>query len=233
MGMWSRVTEFSRWHVEPLILRAMIHPSRSEELLDLGLALLPSRLAAGSPICYSVGVGEDVDFERRLSGRCSARQWLFDPTPRTKQFMADPRNTVEGASFMPIGIWNVDCVQTFHAPSDPSHVSHSIVVDSRSSSVGFAAECRTVTSVMRQLGHDRIDLLKLNVEGAEDAILQSVIDAGIRPACILVTWEGHSPLAKAIRWTRHLRDHGWDYLGRKGWYFTYARASSGPGRDSR
>lgn len=224
MTSWKRVTEFSRWHVEPLLLYGMVRPSRNEELLDLGLAMLPKRLVVGTPICYSVGVGEDVDFERRLSDRCAAKQWLFDPTPRTGKFMADPRNAVVGAKFVPIGIWKEDCVQTFHAPSNPDHVSHSIVVDAGSASGGFTAECRTIRSVMRQYGHDHIDVLKLNVEGAEDAILQSVLDAGVRPSAILVTWEGHAPLAKAMRWTKHLRNHGWDFLGRKGWYFTYARA---------
>ena len=221
---WKRVTEFSRWHVEPLLLHGLVRPSRAEALLDLGLAMLPARFAVGSPICYSVGVGEDVDFERRLSERCAARQWLFDPTPRTAKFMADPRNAVAGATFVPIGIWKEDCVQTFHAPSNPDHVSHSIVVDAGSAADGFQAECRTIGTVMRQFGHDHIDVLKLNVEGAEDAILQSVLDAGVRPGAILVTWEGHAPLAKAMRWTKHLRNQGWDFLGRKGWYFTYARA---------
>ena len=89
---------------------------------------------------------------------------------------------------------------------------------------GFTAECRTIRSVMRQYGHDHIDVLKLNVEGAEDAILQSVLDAGVRPSAILVTWEGHARLAKAMRWIKHPCNHGWDLLGRKGWYFTYARA---------
>jgi FkbM family methyltransferase len=221
----KRLFEFSRWHIEPHLLSALIRTSRSESLVDLGLALLPERFAVGLPICYSVGVGEDIDFERRLSDRCAAKQWLFDPTPRTAKFMSDPRNAVLGVTFVPIGIWKEDCVQTFHAPSNPNHVSHSIVVDAGSSSGGFTAECRTIRSVMQQYGHDHIDVLKLNVEGAEDFILQSVLDAGVRPSAILVTWEGHAPLAKAVRWTKHLRNHGWDFLGRKGWYFTYARAS--------
>ena len=220
----NRLSEISRWHVEPLLLHALVRPSRAEDLLDMGIALLPARTAVGSPICYSVGVGEDIDFERRLSGRCSARQWLFDPTPRAIRFMADPRNAVKDAQFVPVGIWKENCAMTFHAPAEAAHVSHSIVVDSGSASKGFVAECRTIESVMRQNGHDRIDLLKLNVEGAEDAILQGVLDAGIRPTTILVTWEGKAALSKAVRWSKHLRNEGWDYLGRKGWYFTYARA---------
>ena len=178
MMSWKRVTEFSRWHVEPLLLYGMVRPSRNEELLDLGLAMLPKRLVVGTPICYSVGVGEDVDFERRLSDRCAAKQWLFDPTPRTGKFMADPRNAVVGAKFVPIGIWKEDCVQTFHAPSNPDHVSHSIVVDAGSASGGFTAECRTIRSVMRQYGHDHIDVLKLCNDALPDpafaALLRSV-----------------------------------------------------------
>lgn len=147
--------------------------------------MLPKRFAAGIPICYAVGVGEDVDFERRLSDRGAAKQRPFDPTPRTGKFMADPRNTVAGATFVAIGVWKEDCVQTFHASSNLGHVSHSIVVDTGSASGGFIAECRTIRSVMR---HDRIDVFKLNVEGAEDAILQSALNPGVRPSAILVTY---------------------------------------------
>ena len=84
------------------------------------------------------------------------------------------------------------------------------------------------TGVMMCLPHPEQFGIKLNAVGPEDAILQSVLDAGVRPGAILVTWEGHAPLAKAMRWTKHLRKQDWDFLGRKGWYFTYARAPDNP-----
>lgn len=221
--MHQLISEFSRWHIEPLILSVLVRPVRTESLVDLGLALLPTRLATGTPICYTIGVGEDVEFERRLSRLCHARQWMFDPTPRSIQFMNDPRNGVPGATFMPVGIWSADCVMRFHAPANPRQVSHSLVIDSGAEAEGFTAQCRSVQSIMQQLNHDRIDLVKLNVEGAEDAILDSLLGAGVRPDVILVTWEGERALRKARRWTKRLEGMGWDFLGRKGWYFTYGR----------
>ena len=50
------------------------------------------------------------------------------------------------------------------APQDQAHVSYSIPNIS-STPTHFTAVCRRPSSVMRELGHDRIDLLKLNIEG--------------------------------------------------------------------
>lgn len=77
---------------------------------------------------------------------------------------------------------------------------------------------------MKQLGHEHIHLLKMNVEGVEDIILENALAAGIRPDIIVVTWEGNRALLKAIRWTFRLKSLGWHLLARKGWYFTYAKS---------
>jgi len=57
---------------------------------------------------------------------------------------------------------------------------------------------------MRELGHDRVDLLKMNIEGAEHVVLESAFHASVRPVVVTLTWEGHHALAKARAWTRHL-----------------------------
>jgi FkbM family methyltransferase len=193
-------------------------------LLDLGVALVPEDLARSSITSYTIGVGEDIDFERRLASLGEARQWLFDPTPRAVAFMGEPGNGLPRAQFLPLGIWERDQKMWFNAPANDGQVSHSIT-EASSSDAGFEAECRSPRSVMTMLGHDRVDLVKMNIEGAEDVVLRSMLDAGIHPRCIICTWEGRGALHKALAWTRLLRAKGWNLCGRKGWYFTYLRAS--------
>lgn len=90
----------------------------------------------------------------------------------------------------------------------------------------FDAPCRSIPSMMRELGHDRIDLLKMNIEGAEHVVLGAVIDAGVRPRVIALTYEGDDALLKARVWTKRLRDEGYRCLGRVAWYVTYVREGS-------
>lgn len=219
----DKLRHWSRWHLEPVLL-ALVKPSISERLLDLGVAVIPEVLTGTSIISYTIGVGEDIDFERHLASLGQANQWLFDPTPRSIAFMGNAANRLPRTQFLPLGIWARDQKMWFNAPADDRHVSHSIT-EASSSDAGFEADCRSMKSIMKMLGHDRLDLVKMNIEGAEDVVLRSMLDAGIHPRCIICTWEGRGALRKAFSWTRLLRAKGWNLCGRKGWYFTYLRAS--------
>jgi FkbM family methyltransferase len=215
--------ELRRWHLDLVLLNALVRPRGRHRLVDYGIALLPEMILQTDANCYSVGVGEDVDFERRLSGESRAKQWLFDPTPRSIRFMSRSESKILRAEFRSVGVWKQDTRMRFHAPRSALHVSHSIT-ESVGNDQGFDADCRTVRSLMKELGHESLQLIKLNVEGAEDQIIESMLQDGIRPNVIITTWEGHDAFRKAIRWTRRLREAGWDFAGRKGWYFTYVRA---------
>jgi len=62
----------------------------------------------------------------------------------------------------------------FHAPANAAHISHSLVNLQKTSGDGFKARCRKPTSIMREPGHDHIDLLRIDIEGAEYAVLNSM-----------------------------------------------------------
>ena len=80
---------------------------------------------------------------------------------------------------------------------------------------------RTIDDIVSELGIKRVDLLKLNIEGAEHEVLGQVISVGVRPKVITLTYEGRGALRKAYAWTSRLRQAGYRFLGRRGWWFTY------------
>lgn len=168
-----------------LRLARHVHLEPREELVRLGTDyggyVVPEHLPQADWICYSGGIGEDASFELELIARYGCDVVGFDPTPRSIGYMQELAAQTPQFRFLPIGLWSEDIEQRFHAPRNPEHVSHSIAnlqdVDDY-----FVAECRSVQSVMADLGNDRIDLLKLDIEGAEYEVLPSVLDAhfGIR-----------------------------------------------------
>ena len=214
--------EFKRWHLDSIGLALLLRPSRRYHLIDYGVAYVPDTVLQNDSVSYSVGVGEDINFERRLSKESRLRQWLFDPTPRAVRFMQQLDNKISRTTFLPFGVWKQDMRMRFHAPASALHVSHSIT-ESAGNGGGFDADCRTIRSLMQELGHQSLRLLKLNVEGAEDQIIGSMLRDGIHPDVIITTWEGQGAFRKAVHWTHRLRELGWDFVGRKGWYFTYVR----------
>jgi FkbM family methyltransferase len=109
--------------------------------------------------------------------------------------------------FHPWGLWSGDSTQRFYAPIDPKHVSHSIA-NLQETETFIEAECRSITSLMDELGHDRLDLLKLDIEGAEYEVLDALIDAGIRPSVLCVDFHKVGTIDDMVAAVARLRDVG-------------------------
>ncbi|HEY6003537.1 MAG TPA: FkbM family methyltransferase, partial [Anaeromyxobacter sp.] len=70
-------------------------------------------------------------------------------------------------------------------------------------------EVRTLCTVMKELGHQRIDLLKMDIEGAEYAVLENMLATGVRPRIVCVELEHPSPV-RNVRTVLALRRAGYD-----------------------
>jgi Methyltransferase FkbM domain len=53
----------------------------------------------------------------------------------------------------------------------------------------FVADCRRPKSIMNALGHKSVDLLKLNIEGAEYEVMLALFEDQIRPAIICINFD--------------------------------------------
>jgi FkbM family methyltransferase len=153
---------------------------------EYGGYVLPQDLPRANWTCYCGGIGEDASFELELIRRYGCTVIGFDPTPRSTEYVREIVAEAPEFRFVPVGLWSSDTEQRFYAPSDPEHVSHSITERGRAHREHFTAQCRSVPSLMAELGHDRVDLLKLDVEGAEYEVLESVLDADVRLQILLV-----------------------------------------------
>ena len=229
MNQTTRLTRFLRdvirVHAEGRVLRMLLQPdpaARGIPVAQVGDTLLPRDLVTADWICYCVGVGEEIVLDRHLTERCGAHVWAFDPTPRAVAYMERAEYDRSRLHFVPVGVWNEDTVLRFHAPPNAEWVSHSVMGE-QGGDGGFDATCKSLPTLMRELGHDRVDLLKLNIEGAEHVVLESMLASGVRPRVVTLTYEAPGAFAKAVGWTRRLREAGYVLLARTGWFFTYVR----------
>lgn len=192
--------------------------------------IVPRDLLGPDSICYCVGVGDDLSFDLDLIRHHGCAVFAFDPTPRAAQHVAEHAVDVPRYHFHPWGVWSSDGPQRFYAPRDPAHVSHS-VVNLQGTSDYFEAECRSPGAIVRALGHDRIDLLKLDVEGAEGAVLAALWRERIHPTVLCVDFDlasrRASPLVAAAL-ARSIAAEGYRVVAIERWNYTLVRTGRAP-----
>ena len=124
-----------------------------------------------------------MSFDLGLVERFGCEVIAFDPTPRAIAF-AEPIAAREPRfRFMPVGLWSEDTTLRFYRPTDPAHVSHSAVNLQRTTS-GSRVRSGRLDTLMAELGDTSIDLLKLDIEGAEHTVLATMLEAGVRPGVV-------------------------------------------------
>ena len=177
---------------------------------------VPIGVLNSTSVCYTVGAGEDISFDVGLVIKFNCHVYIYDPTPRAlKHFELLRENVEQGACtsissneqdfydcdtaalshlhFLPYGVWSESKIMRFYAPQNPAHVSHSLV-NLQGTQDYFDAECRAIKDLMSELKHSHINLLKLDVEGAEYKIIDSLLSDGIFPSILCVEFdEGHTP----------------------------------------
>ncbi len=158
--------------------------------------VVPTDLLDQKSVCYCAGVGEDISFDMGLLKRFNCRVYAFDPTPRAIEYV---KNKVQGNpnyTFYDIGLWDKNEKLKFYAPADKDHVSHSIL-NLQKSKKYFVGRCKSLKEIMEENKHTKIDLLKLDIEGAEYKVIESIIADKLDIGIICVEYdEAHHPLDK-------------------------------------
>ena len=183
--------------------------------------VIPHSTIHPGAICYCAGAGEDITFDLALANDFACEVFTFDPTPRAISHVQRVAKFCKRLTFRAIGLWDSEQVLKFYAPLDPSHVSHS-ALNLQRTDTWFEAPCRPVADIMRELGHAKIDLLKLDVEGAEYRVLDSILENGIYPTVLCVEFdEAYNPLDSNFKnririAAAKLRDSGYELVAARG-----------------
>jgi len=141
-------------------------------------AIDTTRLGPDSVIA-SFGLGEDITFEDAVMARFGCRVLGFDPTPRAVQHLL-ARGTGPCLSHFPVALAVSDGVMDFALPPGDAadQVSASAVADYGASGGRFSVPCRSLPGALQLAGVPRIDVLKLDIEGAEYGVLDAAAEQG-------------------------------------------------------
>jgi FkbM family methyltransferase len=165
-----------------------------------GWTIQPELLAATS-VVYSLGVGRDVSFDLALVNRFGLTVHAFDPTPRSSAWV---RSQQLPSAFIchEFGVAEFDGRATFYPPEREDHVSYSVVDGAVKNTAPVFGQVQRLDTTMRTLGHERIDLLKMDIEGSEYAVIDALVTTPVLVRQCLVEFHHRLPGIGAQR-THH------------------------------
>lgn len=154
----------------------------------------------------SCGLGEDGSFDVEFAARYNADVVIVDPTPRAIAHFKALQSRLGKRSETPYAkgglqpilsydlsnirtgqlaivqkaIWINDEPVRFYTPENPDHVSHSIAVAAESDRAFIEVEAVTYAALFEKQKRP-YSVLKIDIEGAEIAVLKSILDTGANP----------------------------------------------------
>lgn len=149
-----------------------------------GWSICPEKIRPGS-ILYSLGVGEDISFDLEMIDRYQVQVYAFDPTPVSIEWIRSQR-LPEQFHFFGYGIASFDGTAMFYARKDTEQGTYSMLERRKRKTSGIEMSFRRLGSIMHELGHQRIDILKMDIEGAEYGVINDLLAASIPVDQLLV-----------------------------------------------
>ena len=211
--------------IVPLIVRPQSGRLELKRLgTDYGGWTVPVNVLNEDSICYCAGVGTDASFDFALLDLFGCSVFSFDPTPKAIAYMRRSRYDRSKLSFLPMGVLDEDVELPFYAPAKDQEVSCSIF-DLHGRGQCFKARCYKLSSIMHQLGHDHIDLLKLDIEGSWRSIIPNIVHEGIKISVLCVEFDSPTKLTWVLSAIRMLEGIGFVFVFYEKENFTFVQKS--------
>lgn len=176
---WQRATQIE------IRCRSVFHGTRYG-----GWTICEDRLSA-RPIVYSFGIGTDISFDLAMIEQYGAEVHAFDPVPRSIQWVRD-QSIPESFIVHDYGIANEDGEIPFFPPKDPQHISHSTICVHDEATASLLP-VKQWQSILDELNHSRIDVLKIDIEGTEYSIIDDILSSTVSIDQILLEFHHFMP----------------------------------------
>jgi FkbM family methyltransferase len=174
---------------------------------EYGAWKIPDGILDRDSVCYCVGAGADISFDIEVIRRFGVNVRCFDPVEAFERSARTSAAGEERFSFLRVAITTRDgpLQMQMHHEQESESVSAAGLYDS---AAWVEVPGRTIPSLMSEFGDDRIDLLKLDVEGAEYELLPTLDLAGIGVRIFATQLHHIGSVRDALRLISSLRGQG-------------------------
>jgi FkbM family methyltransferase len=221
IAAWKRLEKSPGYQRKKLFFKRLVgRELRLQPEIDLcsvkegGWWFHPDVLGEDS-VVYSLGIGKDTDFDLALIRRFNLCVDAFDPTPSTVEWL-DARSLPENFHFHPWAVAAADGVLKLYPrirkDGSKSTVMYSLMPGDGLRDDAVLVPAYSLSSILTELGHQRIDLLKMDIEGAEYEVLDKLLESPVQPVQLLVEFHHRFPgigLGKTAGVITRLRGRGY------------------------
>ncbi len=181
---------------------------------EYGGWMVPAALIEPGWICYCVGAGADISFDLALIERFDVRVQSVEPV---EQYV---REALEAAAGEPRFAAHRAAISPTDGPLRMQRTHNPLGLALSSAELFDTHEFvevpgRTPASLARELGHTRIDLLKLDVEGGEYEVLPQLDLAALEIKVLAVQLHHNRGPRAARRLIEHLEKSGFEAVAIK------------------
>lgn len=143
-----------------------------------GFYVLPGLLNNNS-IVYSFGIGKDISFDVKIIKKHKCEVHGFDPTPKSINWIKEQKLPKE-FNFHDYGISTKTGSIEFYLPANPKHTSGSLLnMGTVKKENKLIVHMKSLEQIAHELGHKHIDVLKMDIEGAEYEVIESLLNSSI------------------------------------------------------
>ncbi len=175
----KQVLGWDVWNYAQVTIPREFHGSESE-----GWCVASNILSPGS-IVYSIGIGDDVSFDLSLIDRYGVNVYAYDPTPESIEWVARQK-LPDTFHFYGKGLAHYDGVAHFYRHKKETNICHSMSLRKETVQNAIEAPVERLKTLCKENNHTEIDLLKMDIEGAEYEVLDDILQSDIKIGQILV-----------------------------------------------
>ena len=165
-------------------------------------------------IVYDIGIGEEISFNIELVDIYGCNIYMFDPTLKSKNKINNLKNDIHicdenneyfhyikkvkdnmlynKLQFYNHGVYTEDTKIKFYTPKNKNWVSGSLLSNAPYVSDDYEEiEVYKLDTIMNNLKHTNIDLLKIDAGGCECEIVLQLLNSNVIPKILLVLHNNH------------------------------------------
>jgi len=163
-------------------------------------------------VVYGFGVGTDLSFDLAIIKGLDVKVHAFDPTPASIEWVRS-QSLPDGLIFHDIGVANYDGDLDFYPPRK-STSSHFTPVERYHGDSGelYKAPVKKLSTIMNDLGHAKIDVLKIDIEGGEYDVIDDLLNEEIEVDQLLIEFHhmyDTIPFSKTVAALQRLHSAGY------------------------